>query len=114
MKVYSCPASIPEPTYDYGNYSTEKMFEAERQHSAKLKTWLKASGYAGANTGKIYSTPAGDGYAQYMYADRGAQSALFHLPYGDAWHAADVQYVPRAEILKRIKQQETWPQMFAA
>lgn len=103
MKVYECPAEIPEIEVDYKNYDREKEEAKEDAHRAQLKAWLKANGYPGKRTGETVRFGVADGYAQYMLAE-GKRSVLIHLPYGDAYSYRDVGFLPKAEILKRIEQ----------
>ena len=103
MKVYSCPVEVPAPEPDYSNYNREKEMAAEAAHIVALKAHLIAQGYTGKYTGEIARRQVADGYAQYMLADGGRGSHLVHLPYGDAYHARDIQYVPKAEIIREIE-----------
>ena len=109
MKVYGVPEEVPLAEIDYSNYDPKAVYEAEKQHEKDLVSFLKSCGYTGPNTGRIYSTPRADGYANYMFADAGRQSVLIHLPYGDSWHDPDVEFIPKREILKRIAQREARP-----
>jgi hypothetical protein len=102
MKVYSCPAEVPPPTVDYRNYNAADVQAAEDKHQDDLKNWLISKGYKGPNTGKIVYFPVADGHAHYMFAD-GSKSFLIHLPYGDGYQYRDVDFLPKKEILKRIK-----------
>lgn len=113
MKVYALPKEVPAPEVDYKNYDRHAEQAKEDAHKAALKAWLIKSGYTGKNTGKIFSTPMADGYANYMFAD-GSKAALIHLPYGDGWNARDVVYLPKKEVLKRIEQTGKLDAMFAA
>ena len=109
MKVYGVPEELPAPEIDFQNYNPKAVKQAEEQHEKDLVDFLKSYGYTGPNTGRIYSTARGDGYANYMFADAGRQSVLIHLPYGDGWHDPDVEFIPKREILKRIAQREAQP-----
>lgn len=110
MKVYSLPKELPYEV-DYTNYDFKVVEQKEKDHQESLKNWLIESGMSGPNTGRIYSTPRADGYANYMFADGGATCFLIHLPYGDGWHDPDVQYIPKKEILKRMDQMELRPKL---
>jgi hypothetical protein len=112
MKVHSCPNDIPAPTVDYNHYDQDSVDAAEAEHQTKLKAWLKANGYPGGHTGEIFSTPFADGAAQYMFAD-GPKPCLIHLPYGDAWNNPDVKFLPKREVLNRIKKSAALAALFA-
>lgn len=108
MKVYSAPEELPYEV-DYQNYDFKVQMQKEEDHKKSLKEWLISSGMVGPNTGRIFSTPKADGYANYMFADGGKTCFLVHLPYGDGWHDPDVQYLPKREVLKRISLMESLP-----
>lgn len=109
MKVYSPPADIPlpDPTVPISEYRQQV-----EQYTATLKGMLLEAGFTGPNTGRIYSTPRGDGYANYMFADAPRQSCLIHMQHGDAWHDPDMAFLPKKEVLKRIALQEKRPSIF--
>ena len=102
MKVYILPKEVPAPKVDYENYDHAKVYGDEEKHMADLKAWLKKAGYTGKYTGEIYKQHVADGYALYMMAD-GSKSCLIHLPYGDAYDARDVGFLPKKEIIRRIE-----------
>lgn len=112
MKIYSCPKELAFAEPDYLNFDLEKEQAREEKHSADLKAWLIAAGYDGRHTGRIYSTPVADGHASYMFADKGRGGALIHLPYGDAYQSRDIQFLPKAEILKRMESADRLAEMF--
>jgi hypothetical protein len=111
MKVYQCP--LPAPEVDYRNFNIDKMRADEDAHQEQVKAKLIELGYKGKRTGEIFSTPMGDGYARYMFADGGTKCALIHLPYGDAWDDPDVQYLPKKEVLARIDRSKGIAALFA-
>jgi hypothetical protein len=111
MKVFSCPAEVPEPQPDYKNYDRVKEQQAEDAHLEALKAWLVSKGYTGKHTGATVRFQVADGYAQYMLAD-GKSPCLIHLPYGDAYQYRDVQFLPKAEILHRIEREKAWSKLF--
>lgn len=112
MQIFDVPTQVPPPTPDYTNYDWDKERQAEEDHIRRLKEWLRANGYTGKYTGEIYSEGVADGYARYMVAQGPRKFVLIHLPYGDAYQARDVQFLPRYEIIRRIeaekKFQELW------
>lgn len=112
MKIYSVPEEIPAPQPDYGKYDHEKEMAAEEEHKKQLKQWLINKGYDGLNTGRIYSTHVADGYAQYMIGESEKVKILIHLPYGDAYHNSDVEYLPFEVILSRIDKEERMAALF--
>jgi hypothetical protein len=111
MKVYSLPKEIPPPAVDYSNYDGEKEAAAEVKHMADLKEWLIKQGFTGRYTGQTVHFGVADGRAIYMMAD-GKKSFLIHLPYGDGYQYRDVEFLPKAEIIRRIeatkKMEEFW------
>lgn len=111
MKVYSCPNEVPAPQIDFKNYDQKKVEADERAHMEKLKDWLVGQGYKGPHTGGILALPWADGKAQYMFGD-GRSPILIHLPYGDAWHNPDVQYLPKDAVIDRIVSFEKMQEMF--
>lgn len=117
MKVYACPEECPTPQIDYSNYDHDKETAREEKHTKELKEWLIEAGYKGPHTGKIYSTPIADGAALYMVADAkrgsGLSSCLIHLEYGDAYNDPDVGFLPKAEIIRRIKSREDFNKLLA-
>jgi len=112
MKIYSCPDEVPAPKVDYSaKYDRAKEDAAEKKHMADLAKWLKKSGYTGKYTGEIYRQQIADGYAAYMFGD-GSKSCLIHLPYGDGYHARDVEFVPKKEIIARIERDKAFSVMW--
>ena len=111
MKVYALPEELPAPTVDYTNFDLKAANAAETDHTEKLKAFLVANGYPGENTGLIYSTGIADGFANYMIADKPRGGILIHLPYGDGWQSRDVEFLPKAEIIKRAKKQANRPKL---
>lgn len=112
MKVYSCPDEVAFGEPDFANYDHAKEVAREEEHTERLKAWLIANGAKGPKTGAIVSFPVGDGRALYMLAD-GPRSYLVHLPYGDGYQYRDVKFLPKAEILRRIKADEAFGDIFA-
>lgn len=113
MKIASVPVEVAFAEPDYRNYDPDVEKKREQEHQEILKHYLISIGYNGKHTGRIYRTPVADGYAMYMMADGGRNSYLIHLPYGDAYYDRDVQYIPKAEIIKRLDSQERMNQFFA-
>jgi hypothetical protein len=112
MKIYSCPDEVPAPTVDYrAKYDRAKEDAAEKKHMANLRQWLIVHGYTGKYTGEIYKQGMADGYALYMFGD-GSKSCLIHLPYGDGYHARDVEFVPKKEIIARIERDKAFSVMW--
>lgn len=99
MKVYALPKGLEAPEPDYKNYDREKEFAAEDAHRARVRAWLKANGYTGKNSGRIYREGVADGHAEYMFAE-GSKSFLFHLPYGDGYQSRTVGGMTKASVLK--------------
>ncbi len=87
-----------------------KELRAEEEHQARLAAWLKARGYVGPYTGAIYREGVADGYALYVLAD-GPKSCLIHLPYGDGYQSANVQFVPKSEVIRRVKADAAWAKL---
>jgi hypothetical protein len=112
MKVYAVPEQVHFAEPDYTNYDSRREEQRETEHKQRLKDWLVAEGYNGEHTGEVVRFSVADGYAQYMLADKGRNSFLVHLPYGDAYQYRDVQYLPREEILKRLEQERNLQSLF--
>ena len=111
MKVYALPEHIKyEPDYSGYNWDAECKLRADIE--AKLKAWLIENGADGPYTGEVVRFGVADGYANYMFADYGRRSALIHLPFGDAWHYGDVEFLPKKEILKRLEQQKRMSKLY--
>ena len=100
MKIYSSP--VPFEGSDYFDYNPAVELAREDAHKGALLVWAKANGYDGKNSGKIFRENVADGYAQYMVVEGGSKFALIHLPYGDGYRSANVQYLPKAEVLRRV------------
>lgn len=99
MKVYATPDEVPTPQIDYS--AGPKAWRAqEKAHATQLADWLRRNGYTGKHTGRIASFGVADGAAQYMIAD-GPKSCLIHLEYVDAYQYRDVEYLPKAEVVRR-------------
>lgn len=112
MKVYSLPEELKATLPDI---FSKNWIEEERQHRLMVKDWFIENGYTGKNTGRIYQTPVADGYAEYMVVEGpGIRSFLVHLPYCDGYHDKDVEYIPKKEILARIKGREEIGKIFGA
>lgn len=111
MKIYSCPKEVPAPQPDYAKYDHVKEDAAEKDHMKRLAEWLRSKGFTGKYTGEVYSTGVADGSANYMMADS-PKSFLIHLPYGDGYHARDIQFVPKKEIIKRIEDRKRFRELF--
>lgn len=106
MKVYSLPAELTAtlPEHDYINDSYEVWAKEEADHKETIRVWLKKMGFTGKNSGLIYKSQIADGYAEYMMVEGpGQRSSLMHLPYCDGYQDPDVSYLPKKEILERIK-----------
>lgn len=112
MKIYACPDECPAPRPDFKNFDINREIARQESHQQELCEWLRANGHAGPHTGKIVMFPVADGYAKYMLAD-GRRSCLIHLPYGDAYQYPDAEFLPKAEILRRIENRQKLSAMFA-
>lgn len=115
MDVYSLPDEVPFADPDYSNYDHKAEEAREAAHLTSLKDWLVAQGWNGPNTGKEYNSPVADGHARYLFGDgNGAKpSILVHLPYGDAWHARDLEHIPEAMIVQRLDAAQRFAALFA-
>lgn len=112
MKVYSCPKEVPAPQIDFRNYDAKVEEQREQEHQAKLAEWLRQNGYNGQYTGEIYRTPVADGYASYMFGDKGRSGILIHLPYGDAYESRDVSFLTKAAIIARLNSSKKMSSIF--
>ena len=50
--------------------------------------------------------PWADSHAEYMLGDVPRKSCLIHLPYWDGWDHPDASFIPKTEVIRRIKQKE--------
>ena len=109
MKVYASPvgkAEWPNPfSHEAYNRNNEQYIEAN-------KAWLRENGFDGPNSGDLIQFGVADGYAQYMFADKGRQSFLIHLDIGDGYQYRDVEFLPKKEILRRIEQCKSRVKLF--
>jgi hypothetical protein len=112
MKVYSVPEEVAFAEPDYANYDFKREQAREVEHRERLKAWMVENGFSGEHTGKIVRFGVADGYAQYMMADKGRSSFLVHLPYGDAYHYRDVEFLPRAEVIRRLEAEDKLQSIF--
>lgn len=117
MKVYSLPEEL-ETTLPILSLNWKEYAAAEKEHAASVKAWLIDNGFTGLKTGHELLIPIADGHACYMFADArgtgsGQKSFLVHLPYGDAWHSRDVEFLPQSEVLKRLIDPAKREEMFA-
>ena len=113
MDIYTLPPEVPAPVVDYSNYDSEKAQREEEVHKLKLKQFLINAGYNKPLTGEILREPMADGYALYMVMDAGRKWGLVHLPYGDAYDSPNVQFLPKAEVKRRIQANKNLQAMFA-
>ena len=112
MKVYALPDELAATVPNWGmDKSREQLFAEEEAHRAGIVEWIKAQGFTGKHTGRVYRTSIADGYAEYMMAD-GRGSFLLHLPYGDGYQSRDVQFLPKGEVIKRIDADERMRALF--
>lgn len=113
MNMYEMPSQIPAPVVDYSNFNLQKMQEDEAKHQEALKQYLIELGYNKPLTGEILKEPIADGYALYMVVDAGREWGLMHLPYGDAYHSQNVEFLPKTEVKRRIQAQKNMKKMFS-
>jgi hypothetical protein len=112
MKLYSTPIPFADP--DYTNYDSLAEQAREDAHRLAVEVWLQQNGWSGPRTGEILREPMGDGYAQYMYGDApGSKACLIHLPYGDAWHSQNVEFLPKKEVLARLDAEKRLRKLFS-
>lgn len=112
MNIFSLPSELPAPEVDYRNYNASVEAAMEQKHQKQLKNWLIEHGYNKPLTGEILREPHGDGHALYMVADAGHQWGLMHLPYGDAYHSPNVEFLPKSEVKKRILREKERASLF--
>lgn len=112
MKVYSIPEELAATVPNFMDLDWKAYDDAIAAHQESVAKWMRENGFPGKNTGRIYRTPRADGYANYMVAE-GRSTCLIHLPYGDAWHDPDVEFLPKKEILARIDRLERVKSIFA-
>lgn len=117
MKVYAVWDDIPAPKYDY-KLSWVENDKLTNQYLAAIRAKLFRGGWTGPLSGEIYRSQVADGYAQYMFANRPAgysgreKCFLFHLEIGDAWFDRDVEFLPKTEIMKRIREIQKMDEYF--
>lgn len=113
MKVYCSPEHIKLEEPNYRNYDREAEEKKEEAYKAAIKAWMLEEGYNGPHTGGIARFGVGDGYAQYMLADKGRGSFMIHLAIGDAWKFPFIERLTKADIVKNIEQQNAMTRLFA-
>ncbi len=113
MKVYALPDELIFADPDYRNYDRDAEVAREAKHQEQIKAWLISKGYTGKHTGRIYSAQVADGYAQYMFADAGAKSFMFHLPYGDAYQDRAIAHMSKTAVIKYMDAQDEWHRVLA-
>jgi hypothetical protein len=119
MEIYSMPDKLLDtvPEFDiHEAYPWPEYTAKENEHRQAVKNWLMESGYHGKNTGGILQMGIADGHAEYMLAEAGRgtglKSCLIHLPYGDAWHHPEAKFLPKKEVIERIKGRERIGKLF--
>lgn len=114
MKVYSIPDEVPFTEPDYLNYDVDAERKREEAHQEALRVWIRENGFDGPDSGKILSMPHADGYARYMLAEgQGRRDCLLHLPYADAYNSPDVEFLPKKEVIRRVRMEENRRSMFS-
>lgn len=113
MKVCGLPPECPwiKPDYSVKGFDWDGEMKRESEHSERLATWIRKSNWNGPYSGGIVSFGVADGSALYMLAD-GKHSYLFHLPYGDGYQYRDIKFLPKTEIVRRLKQQDHLKKIF--
>lgn len=113
MKVYAAPEGITL-TPDYRNYDRDAERKKEEAYKEAIKAWLIENGYNGPNTGGIASFGVADGYAQYMFGEKGRSGILIHLDIGDGYSFQYVDRLTKAEIIQSINCDKAIKAMFAS
>jgi hypothetical protein len=108
MKVYGAPESISKPSWPQP-FNHKQYDENCKAYRAEIVTWLQGLGYTGPLTGRIVAFGVADGSAQYLFADGGRKSFLVHLQEVDGYQYRDVEFLPKAEIIRRLQKREGDP-----
>lgn len=113
MKIYATPANIPFPEQDWSKpYDANDTSEQDWVESVKNEMFKL--GWTGLHSGEIIRFGVADGHASYMYfsSSHTSKAGLIHLPLGDAYQYRDVEFLPKREILKRLKGQAAMAKLF--
>jgi hypothetical protein len=110
MQVFAAPTVIPVPELFVPGQQGSPDFAAYEAkcdaYIAAVGAHLRANGFTGPNTGKVYRIGHADGYAQYIVAEAPPRSrpsfALVHLPLMDAWDSPWAQRVTKKDVLAYI------------
>lgn len=108
MKVYAIPSGVKAPDFDAsfvnGRFDIHAYDADVERFFTELEAALRATGYTGKRTGKLWRAPMADGQAVYMVAERRSSICLIHCPVGDAWHLPEWQTrgLTRADVVRYV------------
>lgn len=108
-KIYSPPASISVPQFDWQNQ--EKYREDEKKFIENLTSFVKRR-KKGDLIGRIIQFPVADGYAQYMVAGL-KPVELIHLPLMDGYQSEFADLMTAGRIKEMVRRQDVLNAMFS-
>ena len=101
-KVYSPPAQIPVPEFNWEDIAAYE--KANEKFIEDLRAFCKNRNNA-EHVGEVIQFPVADGYAQYMVAAL-SPVELIHLPLWDAWQFDYVSRLTKKDIVEKIEQRK--------
>ena len=113
MKVVSNPVELPDAYWDsvrVGNLPN--WTKMENDYKAQTHRHFVELGYTGPRTGGIVRIPHADGYAAYLFADKGNSGVLVHLAIGDAWNSPLAAKLTRKDVIAAIDRENKLRSLF--
>ncbi len=110
-KIYSPPAIIPVPKYDWKDKMVENYNKAEKTFIDNLTKFAKRR-KKGDLIGKVIKFPVADGYALYMVAGL-KPVELIHLPLLDAYQSEFAELMTAAKIKEMVERDEKMAELFS-
>jgi hypothetical protein len=109
LKVYSTPAEIPVPEFDWTDLKAYQ--EKENKFIEDLRKFCINRNNA-EYVGEVIQFPVADGYAQYMVASL-KPVELIHLPIVDAWQYPYIERLTKNDIVDKINQKRAMDKLFS-
>jgi len=109
-KVFSPPASVPVPEFDWADMDAYQA--KENKFIDDLKAFCKQRN-SGEYVGEVIKFPAADSYAMYMVASL-KPVELIHLPLMDAWEFPYVERLTAKDIKEKVDAEKKLAEFFAS